>query len=133
MKKGDIVLVTRSVFTKHRVSRQLEDDGYLSIDTLEIIREVGLEDRIVQRGYERHLMRLTHRKPFKGLVVGWSMRISGRYVPGAMNYSFEGGDEYDPGELYDAKYHTVIMVQPIDSERWYHPVPCLEEDLEVVS
>lgn len=120
LSKGTKVRVHKSVYTKQRNKLQPfelhENDWYGENLT-----------NIETSGYTkpRDLRRVTHDKPIEGIVVGWSTRISGKYLPGS-NWG-------SPGGLYDTTHHTVIMVQPTNTSRWIKdPLACLEEDLEVL-
>ncbi len=125
MQKGDIVLVTKSVFTKDKTHRQLKEEK------VEILDDT---DDDFRRGiFSRPLRYIVHQKPFEGLVVGWSIRISGIHHVGIDNSGIFDGGDFEPGFIDNAVYHKVIMVQPLDTERWIKPIPCLEEDLENLS
>lgn len=124
MNKGTVVLVTKSVYTKEPVGKQLH------VGEIEKLRDIkiGKED---WSQYARNFIRITHDKPFLALVVGRSVRISGHYYPGGSSYGMEG-TEYEAGEIRNTKTHKVIMVQPLDKQQWFRPIPCLEADLEIL-
>ncbi|NIQ88653.1 MAG: hypothetical protein GWN93_06060 [Deltaproteobacteria bacterium] len=75
---------------------------------------------------QRNLWKYDYPQPWRGIVVGWSTRQTGKVYPA-------GGDMYDyePGYLQVDMTFTVIMVQPLDTNRWVRPIACLEEDLDV--
>ena len=120
MKKGDIILAKAFVFTKefHYGQREIV---YTPKTTKRNGDEIG--------GTLRPLCRIAFDKPKRGLVVGRTVRISGVYTIGhSWNY-----EERNPGDLWNPVYHKVILVEPIDSERWTAPIACLEEDLSLES
>jgi len=73
---------------------------------------------------KRNLWRYAYKKPWRGLVTGWSFRQTGNSVPSDGSW-----DDYSPGYLASDQYHKVWMVQPMKNERWLRPIACLEADL----
>ena len=76
---------------------------------------------------KRNLWRYEYETPWLGMVTGWSFRQTGNRVSGG-----GGWDDYEPGYLAADKYHKVLMVQPLHTERWLRPVACREEDVDKV-
>lgn len=117
-KKGDVVKVLATVYTKDPTSRQQTWKAKV------VYRPDPCQSRYGKRPEPRPLMRIAEDKPWLGVVVGYSVRISGVLLRG------DGWD--NPGSLVNDKRHPVIMVEPVDTERWTDPTPCLESDLEIV-
>jgi hypothetical protein len=112
--KGDRVIVKASVYTKDKVSAQIRPCEFPHETVVDVETKWG--------GVARPLRRMVYKESFEGIVVGWAIRKTGEHRYGS------GYD--DPGCLFQEKNHKVIMVQPMDTQRWVKPIPCLEEDLE---
>lgn len=117
-KKGDIVLVKASVYTKERVASQCKPH----IDVYPKTIHTPEKAKDMSRKNLRKLYRIEYKKPFQGIVTGWSTRLTGIHQP-SWNYD-------DVGYIKSDKAHKVIMVQSMDTQRWLKPMPCLEKDLE---
>ena len=118
MKKGDIVEVHAFVWTK--------SNKWRSFITGKEMGKIHYKPEPNQK-FPNATSRSLHRSrcnPWKGMVVGTSVRITGNHVR-RLRFDYD-----NPGSLLDQKHHKVIMVVPIDMERWIEPVPCLEEDLK---
>jgi|SRR3989304_9783891 len=116
-KKGDKVLVRAIVETK---GEHLSADINWSKEI--VLREISKsEDYSIPRPFIKCILN----RPFLGLVVGWSTRISGLYRIG------DGGE--NPGDIVNPFTHRVLLVCPMTSERWQLPIACLEEDLDKLS
>lgn len=126
-RKGDIVEVSAIVMTKH-TTRGLR----ICWDQKIVLRDVQVPERYrngFTRGWPRPFLKYPVDTPFRGVVVGWSTRISGYHV-----YGTRKSDDYGPnsGSIKDPITHKVIMVCSMTTERWREPVACLEEDLRAV-
>lgn len=73
---------------------------------------------------KRNLWRYEYETPWLGIVTGWSFRQTGNIVSGGGSW-----DDYEPGYLASDKYHKVLVIQPLHTERWLRPVACREEDV----
>lgn len=113
MKKGDIVQVNAVVYTARR--------------------DVPLESRketLLHRpnhGLVRTCLFRAEVTPWQGLVVGRSHLQTGDYFSGS-SYDGRDVDSYKPPRLYCDKAHIVLMVSPMDTERYLRPVTVLEPD-----
>lgn len=112
-KKGDVVNVRATVYTKrqHRL-QQLGRAMYMPQN-----EDLG------RRETPRPLMRDDH-CAFEAVVVGHSVRITG------IVYSGRSSD--DPGSMHHCVHHRVILVVPLNTERWVPPLACLEADLDLL-
>lgn len=113
MNKGDIVKAKACVWTK-----------YLKYPIREA--EIFGELKHIPKGggLVKCLIRFQYGGPIVGVVEGYSYRATGWY----------GYEDMDcPAHLMEDKRHKVVRVQPLDgTSRYYEPLVCLEEDLEVV-
>ena len=112
LKKGDRVIVRAEVYTK-----SARNIGWGNNEIVVKVEWSG-------QGYPREMHRVILNNPFEGIVVGQSVRITGEYIRGS------GRD--DPGEIRGEKRHKVIMVIPLHTQQYIHPVACLEQDLELI-
>ena len=113
--KGDIVNIKAYVFTSYGRS---VDEGKIRDFGTNIHQPKG-------SGLIKALFRFSFSHPWVGIVLGKSYRATGRY------HSVQYDDTLP--YLIEDKRHSVIMVQPLDgTQRYYEPIPCLEEDLEAV-
>ena len=119
VKKGDVVLVRAVISTKN------DPKPYSANWPGEIIHQ---PDDEIKSGYHNRQKRVMRRhtliNPMECLVVGRSTRITGMYHMGIGSY-----DNFDPGYLYNTTTHKVIIVQPMDTQRYIKPYACLEEDI----
>lgn len=87
--------------------------------------ELVYSDREGDKSY-KNLYRYPCTEPWKGIVVGYSTRVTGRFHP-ANEYSYD----YDPAYLQPMTSHTVVMVEPLNGTRYFIPSACLPDDVEV--
>jgi hypothetical protein len=114
IKKGDKVLVKSVVFTKDRCYPA----GYQWPAKVVHVPPAPKDRR---RNHIRALMRVDYKEPFKALVIGRSTRISCVH-----HWTYANGE----GFITDDTTHKVIMVTPLNTQRYLRPYACLEEDLE---
>lgn len=110
MKKGTVVVAKAYVF------------GSQGQSTCE-----RLTDYNGLKGRYRNLFRNVLEKPIPGIVVGYSFRQAG-----PVNEWSNPEDSYTTPYLSVKTNQKVYMVQPLNTERWVKPYPCLEKDLVVV-
>jgi hypothetical protein len=116
IKKGDIVLVTASVYTAKSVPAQ-HKFPHKGVD--KIIREPKLPT-FPGKYRERTLRKIVYENPFEALVVGKDTRTIGNVFPGTWSH---------PGIFRDQEHVPVIMVQLLSTDSWLQPFACLESDL----
>lgn len=108
--KGDIVQVAATVHTA-RMVKPLESTGETLIHEPESGRIKTCLFRVPCT-------------PWRGLVIGRSFLQTGEYDSGTMNqYGFVIGAELRPD-----KFHPVLVIEPLDTERWLRPRRVLESD-----
>jgi hypothetical protein len=119
-KKGDIVLVNASVYTKGTEQSQMPPGSGWSLPK-EIVRP-----EYEGKGWQKHprgMRRITYKTPFFGLAIGYSTRQTGWFIWGSYD---------EPGHLTETTHHPVIMVQPLFTDRFLKPFASLPEDLEII-
>jgi hypothetical protein len=106
IRKGDVVTVNARVHTARRV-KPLKANG-----------ETLLHEP--ERGETKTCLFRIPCVPWQGLVIGWSHLQTGSYHDGVYD---------DWPHLSCDKGHVVLMVVPMDTERYLRPVTVLEEDV----
>jgi hypothetical protein len=116
IKKGDKVLVKAVVWTKNTHVPYGCDP--FKAEILHQPSKKSLPN--VHSGYIRPLKRALVKESLEGLVIGRSTRISCVY-----HWARNIGEGY----ITDSTTHKVVMVTPLNNQRYFEPYACLEEDL----
>lgn len=132
--KGDIVLVSASVYTKKPETSQFPpDSGYKTARIIkwpevpEEQKDWYLKKKMRRNAEDRFMRKIAYGNPFLAIVVGRSIRQTGVHIYGNWN-SID-----NPGEFVFQKYHPVVMVTPLENQRYSAPFACLAQDLKIVA
>jgi len=127
-KKGNRVIVSAVIDVMYLDNPETEQETWWKRAGHTLIHVPPKRVRVWQSEEEYRRKCLMRKTMFRvrGLVVGYTRRATGYYIPGRYDPI-----DSDPPYMQQEKRHLLVMVESTEKDQWVDPWLCLEEDLEI--